>query len=189
MARALVAAGAGVNAKDAWGWRPLHETAAAGLSGRAYDIQVGHAKEVEAAVARRYRETVKFLVAAGADVNARDKWHRIPLQWAIITGHDEIVALLVAAGPDIDLGRWKDTASLVLAVKKGHTRIIAMLLAAGMNVKGALAPFNSDEVAAGIEKDNKAIESARRELEAARKQLEAARKEFKALKAVREKVE
>jgi ankyrin repeat protein len=46
-------------------------------------------------------EIVKLLLAAGADVNAKESHHMTALMWAAERGHIEIVQALLAAGADV----------------------------------------------------------------------------------------
>ena len=48
-------------------------------------------------------EAVKQHLAAGADVNAKDKIRGTPLHYAAAYGHKKIVELLIAAGADVNL--------------------------------------------------------------------------------------
>jgi ankyrin repeat protein len=47
-------------------------------------------------------EVVKQHIAAGTDVNAKDKWGGTPLHEAANLGHKEIVELLIAEGADVN---------------------------------------------------------------------------------------
>ena len=54
-------------------------------------------------------EAVKQHIAAGTDVNARDRQDKTPLQHAAYWGHKEIVELLIAKGADVNAkisGGW-----------------------------------------------------------------------------------
>jgi ankyrin repeat protein len=73
-------AGTDVNAKNKYGWTPLHN--AAGLNGH------GH------------KEIVELLIANGADVNAKDNVGKTPLDWAITSKQTETADLLRKHGQD-----------------------------------------------------------------------------------------
>ncbi|XP_047101632.1 ankyrin-2-like [Schistocerca piceifrons] len=109
--RALVAAGADVLAKDGgcgWDGTALHCAA-----------QHGH---VEAA---------RFLVGAGAAVDARDVDQRTPMHFAAENGHAAVVEVLLAASADpnaTDLTGWTP---LLWAAARDHADVAALLLAAG----------------------------------------------------------
>ena len=45
---------------------------------------------------------VKQHLAAGTDVNAKDKRGRTPLYWAAVADHNEIAELLIAKGADVN---------------------------------------------------------------------------------------
>lgn len=60
------------------GWTPLHRAAYGGDA-----------------------DTIKDLVAAGADVDARDQNGMTPLHGAALEGHVNVVKVLVAAGADV----------------------------------------------------------------------------------------
>ena len=80
-------------------------------------------------------EQVKRLLAAGADVNARDPLGRTPLFVASCSGNTEIASLLLEHGAVIDAAR-PDTPSspLECAVLTDHPDIVKLLLASGADV-------------------------------------------------------
>ena len=54
-------------------------------------------------------EAVKQHLADGADVNAKNKYGRTPLDEAARKGHEEIVELLIAKGADVNVVDGADT--------------------------------------------------------------------------------
>lgn len=80
-------------------------------------------------------ETVKLLIAAKADVNARSKTASTPLLEAIRHGDLDIVKLLVAAGADAEAKDEKGNTPLSLAGKAGES-FVAVLTAAGAKEDG-----------------------------------------------------
>ena len=82
-----------------------------------------------------YKDTVQKLLAAGADVNAKDKCCQTALMWAVMKGHVEIAELLLAQedikvnAPDV-LGKT----ALMFAAKNGHKDAVQKLLATGVDI-------------------------------------------------------
>ena len=72
-------AGADVNAKDEYGYTPLHQMAT---------------------MHRGNEEICRLLLERGADPNARDDNGRTPLHWACLYNHTAIVRLLIEHGAD-----------------------------------------------------------------------------------------
>ena len=71
-----IAAGTDVNAKEEWGWTPLHFTTT--------------------------KEIAELLIGNGADVNAKNDGGSTPLNIATAQGHKEIVELLIFNGVDVN---------------------------------------------------------------------------------------
>ena len=151
-----IAAGAGVNAKDAWGATPLHNAAFAGD-----------------------KELAELLIAKGADVNTKDYAGRTPLDRAIDrkrtgrlsrhiwrlsqtadllrkhggqTAKELPPATLLEAVDEVDLQGIKDflakgvdvnakdgtLAPLHLAAFRGYTEVVELLVAAGADVNAKI---------------------------------------------------
>jgi len=110
--KALIAAGADINAKDQEGYMPLHAAA-----------QSGHT-----AVA-------KFLVVAGADLEAKADDHSFtPLHVATKAGHTTLVELLIAEGADANAKDVSAKAPLFQAVLSGSTDLVELFIAKGNDV-------------------------------------------------------
>lgn len=78
--------------------------------------------------------TARRLIAAGADVNAKDNQQDTPYLYAGAEGRTEILALTLAHGADLrDTNRFGGTA-LIPAAEKGYLRNVELLLEAGVDV-------------------------------------------------------
>ena len=49
-----------------------------------------------------YENVAKVLIAAGADLNAKDKDGNTPLRWAALHDHGDVAKMLIDAGADIN---------------------------------------------------------------------------------------
>ena len=83
---------------------------------------------------RGYADVVKLLLAAGADVNAKDSFGDTPLHAAAINGQADVVKLLLAAGADVNAKGWIGYTPLHHAAYDGHADVAKLLLAAGADV-------------------------------------------------------
>jgi ankyrin repeat protein len=75
-------------------------------------------------------EAVKQHVAAGADVNAKNKYENTPLHRAAYDGHKEIVELLITAGADVNANSDNGT-PLDTAIRGNQPEIADLLLKHG----------------------------------------------------------
>ena len=81
-------------------------------------------------------DAVKSLLAAGANVNAEDKYGRSALNDASDGGYTEIVKLLLAAGADVNhVTKYGKESSLIMASYNGYTEIVKLLLDAKADFK------------------------------------------------------
>lgn len=80
-------------------------------------------------------EIAEYLIAGGADVNARDQAHAAPLSYAITGGLNNIAKMLIDRNADIDTPAMWDLRPLALALEFGAMDIANMLLD-----KGAILP-------------------------------------------------
>jgi ankyrin repeat protein/serine/threonine protein kinase len=109
----LLKEGANINAKNKFGYTPLHVVADRG-----------------------HIEIVKLLIEHGADVNAKDNiFGHTPLHKAAYNGHIEIVKLLIEHGADVNA---KDiiigVTPLHYAAYKAHIEIVKLLIEHGADV-------------------------------------------------------
>ena len=83
-------------------------------------------------------EAVKQHLAAGSDVNEKDRYKRAPLHYAATEGHKEIVGLLIAKSADVNEKWMKGRTALFAVAQKGHKEIAELLIDSGakVNLKG-----------------------------------------------------
>jgi cytohesin len=161
----LIAEGADVNAKTNDGKTPLDEainpfynkTEIANLLRK----HGGKHGTIHGAVGGGDVEAVKECLAAGADVNVKDKRGFTPLHWASISGHKEAVELLIDNGADVNAMRGGGGTPLSYAASWGHEEIVELLIANGadVNVKDAFSETPLD-VATHPDNPNASAETA-----------------------------
>ena len=88
--------------------------------------------------AKRYHPAVaRALIAAGAKVDAENKWRQTPLwiaAWQADQGNTEIAHILVAAGADIAHTDHKQNTPLIMAARAGHRPMTGYLLDLGADL-------------------------------------------------------
>jgi len=85
-------------------------------------------------------EAVKQHIAAGTDLNAKDRLGMTPLRWAARKGHLEIMELLIAKGADLHGKGLLHTAAIL-----GQEKAAELLIAKGVNVNakhGGVTPLH-----------------------------------------------
>ena len=91
-------------------------------------------------------EAVKQHLAAGSDVNEKDRYKRAPLHYAASEGHKEIVELLIAKSADVNEKWMKGRTALFAVAQKGHKEIAELLIDSGayIDIKGesGLSPLH-----------------------------------------------
>jgi hypothetical protein len=123
--RKLLEKGANVNAKDIYGWTPLHAAASSG-----------------------HVDVVTLLIEKGADVNAKEIFYGwTPLHWAIINGYVDVARLLIEKGADPNLRNRDGKTPIDLAREKGYMDIVRLLESALLPIK--LLGFEQDGIEAG----------------------------------------
>jgi ankyrin repeat protein len=150
----LLKKGADVNAKDNYGFTPLHDAAFFGrievvklLIEKGANVNakdnLGSTPLHLAAIIRRI-EVVKLLIEKGANVNAKDNVGWTPLHWAAFAGHIEVVKLLIENGAYVNATDNDGFTPLHLAANNGHIEVVKLLLEHGAdpnikNYKGKTA--------------------------------------------------
>ena len=111
-ARAAIAKGADVNAKDADGVTPVMRAASAGRA-----------------------DMVTLLVASGADVSAQTKGGVTPLMMASLGGYVDAMRPLIAAKADANAKDNQGRTALMAAASSGEATAVEALLTAGADVR------------------------------------------------------
>jgi ankyrin repeat protein len=109
--RRLLSVGADVNAKDSFGWTPLHWASAMGHS-----------------------QVVIELLQHGAGIEAKDNSGRAPLLRACLNGHVTVVNELLSRGANIEAKTDQGNTPLHYACWNGHVAIVKALLSVGANI-------------------------------------------------------
>ena len=124
VARALIEAGADVNAKDNEGLTPLYMCALGG-----------------------HLEVARALIEAGADVNAKKDNGVTPLHMCAYTGHLEVSRALIEKGADVNAKEDDGVTPLYVCTQEGHLEghleVARALIKAGSNFNG----LSSEQVA------------------------------------------
>ena len=79
-------------------------------------------------------DSIKALIASGADVNARSKVGRTSLMWAADKGDADSIEALIASGADVNAKDENGKTALMKAVKSGKADCVEALIAAGAEV-------------------------------------------------------
>ena len=143
IAATLIAAGAAVNAKNRYGWTPLHRAANGNVSVVSLLLAAGadvNAKNndgttpLHRAVNHGRAAIAATLIAAGAEVNAKSNNGDTPLHR--IAGGDRaaVAAALIAAGADLEAKNNGGDTPLHQATRNGSASLVSMLIAAGAEV-------------------------------------------------------
>ena len=146
-AERLIAAGADVDARNAFGYAPLHEAARKGHK-QVVELLIAQGAAVNArheggetplhhcAAGEGDASVAAMLISAGADVNAatdqREFLHEriggsTPLHWAVAGGHRELVEVLIAGGADVNARTAKGTTPLRVATREDYDEIARLL--------------------------------------------------------------
>jgi ankyrin repeat protein len=86
-------------------------------------------------------DTVKALLARGADVNSKvGRQGETALIWAAAEGNDEVVGTLIKAGADFRARSSSGFTPFLFAVREGHIGVVKTLLKNGADVNDAIRP-------------------------------------------------
>ena len=136
---------ADVNATTSYGDTPLHYATGDGTG-------VGHVP------------VVSVLIAAGANVNAKEDEGQVPLHQAAIKGNIPVISMLIAAGADVNARNGYNQTPLHEAAEGGKAIAISVLIAAGASVNakdaGGGTPLNEAARLAGYDHISVAVFSA-----------------------------
>ena len=139
----LITEGADVNAKGKAGTTPLElairnrRTKTANLLRKhgaktRYWLRAG--ESIYIAANEGHIEAVKQHLAAGTDVNAKNRMEFTPLHYASIGGNKEVNKLLLDKGADVNAKDDRGWTPLFEAVNNGHKEIVELLIANGADV-------------------------------------------------------
>ena len=93
-----------------------------------------HSKTIHLAAFHGKIKPVKKHLAAGVDVNYKDKEERTALDYAIDGGHKKIAKLLIAVGADVNAKDGNGWSPLLYAALGFHKEIAELLIAEGADV-------------------------------------------------------
>ncbi len=144
IARLLIAEGANVNVNMGdYSWTPLHDAANRGHT-KLVKLLLEKGAKVDAgynyghtplyyAIWSEDEESVRILIAAGADVNGPKQGYP-PLFYAVRKSHEGIVKAIIDAGADVNKGPQPSYLPLFYAVQQSHEGIAKAIIDAGADV-------------------------------------------------------
>ncbi len=158
--KAMIAAGADVNAKDKFGNTALHFAAAIGDAKWVKDLSTGKHPSIKVKSTKKVTgekkvsgidfllsegapdapkeaqlEIVKALIAAGADVNAKNYTRGLTaVMVAVWAGKPELSKELIASGADVNAKNNHGDTALQIAARIGHVELVKALIAAKADV-------------------------------------------------------
>lgn len=88
-------------------------------------------------------ETVKVLLDAGADINARDRSGNTALMGATFKGYERTAGLLISNGADVNARNYNGATALIFTATFRQTEIAKQLIKAGADTQLSDANGNS----------------------------------------------
>jgi ankyrin repeat protein len=146
IARALIRAGADVNAADERGLTPVMRLIAGAMPS---SVSEGRTRPLSAATRV---ETLQSLLTAGAGLRARDREGRTALIWATKGTPSgpispELVPLLIAEGSELEARDREGGTPLLYAVMRGDVESARLLIEAGADVNARMGNLSSVDIA------------------------------------------
>lgn len=144
----MLAYGADIDQRNAYGRTPLAEAArlgqieaarlliARGAELEAFDTKSGFTP-LHLAAQNHHPAVVRTLLMAGADPNVHNQWQQTPLwqtAWQAWHGNTQIAHILVAFGAQVDLADEQGHTPLHMAARAGHAPMVAYLIEVGADV-------------------------------------------------------
>jgi ankyrin repeat protein len=144
-ARALIKAGADVDASSRYHDRPLNVAAASG-NAEAVVLLLAHGASIDepgalgispllAAVKRNQVECVSVLVDAGASLAVTEPSGKTPLMMATVRNYTDIALILIRAGSSVHAADGRGVTSLLWATMHKNETLIAELTARGARIR------------------------------------------------------
>src|SRR5437879_1203411 len=160
----LIRAGANVNAANSYGVTPLslaciNQSAAMveKLLKSGADPNGAPTPVIMTAARTGNVETVKSLLAHGADVNAKESPRgQTALMWAVAEKHPEVARMLIDHGADVHARSTSGFTPLLFAARQGDMESARMLLEVGANVNEA-APEEGSALVVAIHSGHEAL--------------------------------
>lgn len=103
-------------------------------AGAKVKVETGIRSPLHYAVKNNKYNVIDSLIAAGADVNARDKFQNTPLHYAALSGQSQPVLILIKAGAEIDAKNKDGLTPLFLAANGLQIEAFKTLIEAGADI-------------------------------------------------------
>ena len=140
----LIDRGVNVNA-DKQGWTALHQII------RLRRTNIGFLPPPVGKGSLSSVELITKLIAAGANVNAAEKWGgTTPLMWAVSEGHVEVTRTLLDHGAAVDARSASQFTPLLFAARRGDVALARLLVAAGYCPASVLEVGSWDQTLATV---------------------------------------
>jgi uncharacterized protein len=104
-----------------------------------------------------HTESVKALLARGADVNTKDEAGHTALMFAVINMHHDIVNVLLEHDADVNARANDGGTALMFAASCGDLRIVQALLNKGADLNGNFVTTGKNAVSLAAEKGYTAV--------------------------------